>query len=365
MSKPGGRENNFNLVRLVLASAVILGHSPELVDGDRNREVMARNFGDWVTLGVLAVDGFFLLSGYLIAQSWESDPRLLAFIRKRAARIYPGFVAACLICALLVGPMGDNPDYWARFRPWAFLKGLLVLHIPVVPTPFLIQPYSQVAGPLWTVRYEFAAYLGLAALGLVGVLRHRRIVLILACLLAISAAAHAGGAVASTRIAGVSVANISRLASFFLAGAAFYKFRDLVRFKRGRVLAAALLLLPALSIEWCGAIALPALGGYLLLAAGSARPLGGTAVIRQDDLSYGLYLYAWPIQQLIICRHPGIDPWVLSAITFALGSVAGSLSWRLIERPAIRWARSARRDEPARSPRSVVALLAPGQRPSG
>src|SRR4051794_34755403 len=82
--------NNFNFLRLLFASLVILTHSVELVDGSPRREPLQQLRLPW-TVSHLAVDGFFLLSGYLIAQSWIREPHLLRFLWKRVLRIYPGF----------------------------------------------------------------------------------------------------------------------------------------------------------------------------------------------------------------------------------------------------------------------------------
>jgi peptidoglycan/LPS O-acetylase OafA/YrhL len=110
------RENNFNFMRLVFALLVILGHSPELVDGNQSREVLMRIFGT-MTCGGFAVDGFFLLSGYLIMQSWERQPDGWKFLKKRLLRIYPGFIVASLICAFVVGPLaGDSATYFQGSR---------------------------------------------------------------------------------------------------------------------------------------------------------------------------------------------------------------------------------------------------------
>jgi peptidoglycan/LPS O-acetylase OafA/YrhL len=103
------RQNNFNLVRLLLALLVLLSHAPELIDGNRSQEILTRMFGT-LSFGELAVDGFFLLSGYLIMQSWDAQPQAWPFLKKRMLRIYPGFVIATLVCAFAVGPLAAEPE---------------------------------------------------------------------------------------------------------------------------------------------------------------------------------------------------------------------------------------------------------------
>jgi peptidoglycan/LPS O-acetylase OafA/YrhL len=130
------RANNFNFLRLLLATLVILSHSPEIVDGNRNREILTQIFHT-VSFGELAVDDFFILSGYLIMQSWQRDPRLFDFFKKRILRIYPGFIVASLISAFVFGPLGAQPhEYFSKFSYFSFFQDMSLLRVPNVPAAF-------------------------------------------------------------------------------------------------------------------------------------------------------------------------------------------------------------------------------------
>ena len=87
------RDNNFGLLRLIFASMVIVSHSPLLLDGDRSREFLTRIFGT-LTGGDVAVDGFFLISGYLITKSFIDTPAIVSYLKRRVARIVPGYAIA-------------------------------------------------------------------------------------------------------------------------------------------------------------------------------------------------------------------------------------------------------------------------------
>lgn len=139
---PPTRQNNFNLVRLLLALLVLLSHAPELIDGNRSRELLTCLFGS-LSFGELAVDGFFLLSGYLIMQSWDAQPQPWPFFKKRALRIYPGFVVATLVCAFVVGPLAADPDtYFGELNVPALLANMALLQKPAVPAVFAGLPYG-------------------------------------------------------------------------------------------------------------------------------------------------------------------------------------------------------------------------------
>lgn len=86
--KPPDRTNNFNLLRLIFAVLVLLAHSPEIVDGNRDRELLTM-LGGILSFGELAVDGFFLLSGYLIMQSWNNHPHALPFLKSEFCESTP------------------------------------------------------------------------------------------------------------------------------------------------------------------------------------------------------------------------------------------------------------------------------------
>jgi peptidoglycan/LPS O-acetylase OafA/YrhL len=326
--KTSGRQNNFNLLRLILALLVILGHSPELVDGSRDRELLTYVFGT-LSFGELAVDGFFLLSGYLIMQSWDHQPQPWQFLKKRILRIYPGYVIAGLICALVVGPLAADPArYFADLQVPALLSSLALLQIPEVPAVFDGQPHPSINGAMWTISREFACYLFVLIAGLSGALQRRYF------WAALTATVFA--ALLALKLAKLSVFDL-RLASFFLSGGCYYLYRDKLRLQ-GVVAAAITALLVVCMYSWRGAeLALASIGGYALLYVAAKRSALLSRFNRLPDVSYGVYLYAWPIQKLLLWYFPGMSPWSLSVFA-AFGAVlAGVLSWYLIEKPALKF----------------------------
>ncbi len=330
------RDNHFNFLRLVLATLVIVSHSPELIDENRRRELLYRFFGGQVTCGEIAVDGFFLLSGFLILKSWISLPRFWPYLSKRVLRIYPGFLVAFLTSVFVFGPLGGNEGYWQGVSLGNLLQSWLTLGRPLVNTAFPDVGYHQLNGSLWTIRYEFLCYLGIAVLGLTGLIRLRFFVL---GLFVVFTTAHL------LQLSPFAFRSLNerywpdqmlRLFGFFLAGSCFALFDDVIRYTRVGVVLALALLIPSMFYPLLREAALPILGGYLLFAAAFAKVPYLRAFGRHADVSYGVYLYAWPIQSLIITRFRQIDPSLLTIVSFALSYIAGFLSWHLVESPFLR-----------------------------
>ncbi len=168
------RNNNFNFLRLLLALLVLLSHSPELIDGDRHREILTNIFHR-ISFGELAVNGFFLLSGYLIVQSWQRTPKLYSFLRKRILRIYPGFSVATLICIFVVIPLAVAPiNFFTPINFIVHLQEIFLLSPPSSPAIFQGKPYPLLNGAMWTIAYEFRCYLLVAILGTIGALKNQR-----------------------------------------------------------------------------------------------------------------------------------------------------------------------------------------------
>ena len=326
--KTQSRKNNFNLIRLVLALLVIFGHSPELIDGNRQREWLTQLFGT-VSFGELAVNGFFLLSGYLIVQSWDLHPKAWQFLKKRLLRIYPGFIIASLISALIVGPLASqSSNYFDIFDPASFLLGTAFLTIPATPAVFDGTPYAMVNGAMWTISKEFICYLLVLVAGVAGVLRRRHVFLALTLLVLLT--------FAWCKLKNISVVDL-RLASFFLSGACYYLYRDHIAYK-GPIAAAAALVTIICMCSWrLAELGMVTVGGYALLYIAEKRSELLSHFNRLPDISYGVYLYGWPIQKLLLWYYPSLSPWELFSYSATAAIIAGTISWYLVEKPALRF----------------------------
>jgi peptidoglycan/LPS O-acetylase OafA/YrhL len=343
-ARTAGRANNFDALRFALAALVILSHAYPLLEGDDHSEPLFRATGGQLTFGEAAVSGFFILSGFLIAQSWETSRSAADYFRKRAARIYPGFLLTVLFCALVAGPrLASSPaDYWAAFSPPRTAGAALNLDLRL-PKLFGHLPVADVNGSLWSVRFEFLCYLLLALLGVTGALRRPGV---LAAAVGLFLAVQAALLYADLKLPGSGLSAVwgyppfwPRVGACFLAGALFYRCRDRVPLSAGLFLAsvAGLVLLAVASSLRGLVLAVPLLGGYALLYLAFARTPWLYGFARPGDFSYGLYLYAFPVQQLLAHRSGlALSPVGLFALALPATLALAVVSWYAVERPFLR-----------------------------
>jgi peptidoglycan/LPS O-acetylase OafA/YrhL len=330
------RNNNFNLLRLGFAIFVLLAHAPELIDGDASRELLSRIFHTLI-FGGLAVDGFFLLSGYLIVQSWENTPHISDFIRNRVLRIYPAFSVATFICALIAGPLGStSPSYFSDLSIAGVTKNALLLMPPVLPAVFEGTPHPIMNGAMWTVRFEFICYFFVLVAGVVGLTKKRQLVLALTVGLLGTFAIKSLGFLENLPGYVIWHSPLIRLGSFFLIGACFYLWQDKVVFSGKHCTLAAI-------VACCGLFSAPlhecflaTAGAYVLFYFAFKRMASTENFNRLPDISYGTYLYGFPIQKLLLWYIPNLSPWILFLLSCTIALVFGLMSWYGIEKPFLK-----------------------------
>jgi peptidoglycan/LPS O-acetylase OafA/YrhL len=325
-----GSLNSVTGVRLLLASAVLLSHSWPVTQGDNaNEPVFALTHGQ-LTVAHLAVNAFFILSGYLVAESWFRSRSAGQYLAKRALRIYPGWLACVLVMFLVIVPLFGGVSLGAiPFLP--AIAGALVLLPPELQGVFPSAPRSgTLNASLWTIQYEFACYIALAML--LTVARRRPGIGLLVAAVA--------GVLAQLIITlGHGWFPPAEFAACFFGGSVFYRYRDRIP-QHGVVAVASIALLAASSLlpgRWMLALA-PVFMVYPLLLLASLKFGSGLRV----DYSYGVYLYAFPIQQVVATLVPNLQPLLLAAVAFPITLLIAALSWHVVEEPCLRLKRGLR-----------------------
>lgn len=324
-SAPASRHYSFDLLRLGAALAVLLSHSYALV-GRVEPGVGGQSVGN------IAVLVFFAISGYLIAQSWSREPRLALFAAKRALRIMPALIAVLLLSALVIGPLVTTAplsSYFSSADTWRYVTDNAVMHTTYdLPGVFTANPFPGVVnGSLWTLKHEVLCYALLAALGLCGLLRRRAVAT------GVLIALIAGLAVART--SGPAFFDQSELERAFCVAALLQVWRDVIPWSRAAAVALVVAWIAAADTAagaWLAVTAIP----YATIVAAGALPAAAERPLRGVDVSYGVYLWAFPVQQVLV-QVAGIDrPALLSAVALPVTAACALASWFLVEHPALR-----------------------------
>jgi peptidoglycan/LPS O-acetylase OafA/YrhL len=322
--RAGGRDNAFDALRLLGATLVLISHSFALVG-------LAEPHLGHSSFGAVGVEVFFAISGFLITASWLSEPRLRPFLVKRALRILPALFVTVLASAFLLGPLVSDvslvsyfssvgPEKYVVQNMGAVISASTAMNVGyVLPGVFGGHPVDAVNGSLWTLPIEVRAYYLVIALGFMTVLRRWLWVPVTAGL----AFLFVGGT------------ETTLLLVLFFFSALLYLHRDRVPLHRGLALAALVLWIVGASIWGFGALICVGIP-YLVLYAAYRAPAAVRALTRRGDVSYGLYLLAFPVQQVVVHLAPGIGPYAMIAISFPLTYLLATLSWHLVERPALR-----------------------------
>jgi peptidoglycan/LPS O-acetylase OafA/YrhL len=167
------RQNNIDFVRILLALLVILSHSYSLALNNERTEPFNLLSRGQSTGGRLAVDLFFILSGFLIAASYERSSSAFSYLKKRVARIYPAFILLTLLTVAVILPLAHGRVAGATFPDKArnVIGNMLVLREFGAEGTFPRNPSGEVNGSLWSIAFEFWCYIGVMLLGLSGLLR--------------------------------------------------------------------------------------------------------------------------------------------------------------------------------------------------
>jgi peptidoglycan/LPS O-acetylase OafA/YrhL len=329
-----------DVLRFALAVLVIYSHSYALLTGsDRTEPLYVWTRGQ-ITFGGVAVDAFFILSGYLITHSWLRSDGLFDYLRKRVLRIYPGFAVAVAFGVLWVAPFSSRGGITIDAVDWVVSTLNLRGYEP--SGAFDDVPFrGSLNGSLWSISYEFWCYVGVAFLGLSSLLARCRLVL-LAWLLSIALSIafvafrwNPGGAILGVIFGDPRL--WARLLPYYLAGCLCCLYRDHIRMTAPLgVLSIALLGLGAILPSWGVAFTFPAALAYLLLFIGRMEPKLLRGFTKYGDFSYGIYLYAFPLQQLLVRHVPDLTPLRLFLLATPPTLLAAVLSWHLVEKDFIK-----------------------------
>jgi len=300
------------------------------------------------------VDGFFAISGFLITWSWFRNPRVRSYFAARALRILPGFWVCLIVVAFVIAPLavaiqGGSPAKLLLSRaPFEYVLGnsaVVITKHDVGGTPTGIPWPGGWNGSLWTLQFELLCYITIAVLGITGLLRRKWVIPGLLALALIWSATlpplsglveeppgskrNVDAATVALVVQGVT----ARFAVMFFAGALIYQYRNVIPARWSLVWLSLLIVLASSLLpnyRLIGGIPL----AYAIIVSGSL--IHNKYLGLRTDLSYGVYIYAWPMQQLlIICGLAFLNPFVFATVAAIATLPLAALSWYVVEKPAL------------------------------
>jgi len=303
------KDNNFRSLRYLAATCVVFQHSFNLLG------IVT------IPTGWIGLEAFFVISGYLVAQSYARDPSL-TFFKKRIFRIVPAFIAATLFTAFIIGPLVTTlnlGDYLSN--PQALLYPLNAFGHDWLPGVFENNPFpNAVNGSLWSLPIEFLMYIVLFGIGMMGLMKKNWLVLIYLATLAFVLATNRGF---------MGIDPYPHFI-FFSAGMALTQIQTNNR--------QALFAAGALAISLATPYSIPVMCltfPYLVIWLSTLKIDFLRVLNGAGDYSYGLYVFAFPIQQTIVHALKPEQPLVLFALTMLIALPIAIVSWHALEKPAL------------------------------
>ena len=329
-----GRDNNFNLIRAIAATAVLVSHAYPIALGRGAAEPLEELTG--FSLGRIAVLIFFAISGFLISASFVRSSSHTSFLTARTLRLVPGLVVSLLLVAFVMGPLVSTlptVEYLSHPDTWMFtiLNTTLVFLQYTLPGVFETQPYPAVEGSIWTLFHEVVCYLGVLGLGLLGLYRSTRFFVVF---LVVYLAFYAGVGWAGIEGAGHRLYFFRTLSVAFVVGMAFYMYREKLPLHWlgvAGLVALAVVLKGSLFYEITLVVALSYATFWLAYV--PKGPL--LAYNRLGDYSYGIYIYAFPAQGLAVWLFGEQTPLENMLYSLPLTLIPSILSWHFVEDPAL------------------------------
>jgi peptidoglycan/LPS O-acetylase OafA/YrhL len=328
--------NSFAIIRMAMALAVLVSHSYWFASGTTGAQPLVRWTGH--SLGEHAVQVFFLLSGILVAQSLHRSGSIIDYLCARGMRIFPALGVCVLLTAFVLGPIVTNiglGQYLADSRVAAYIVKTLTLSTGSAPLPgvFTAVPLANLVNvSLWTLKFEVLCYMALAVLGVAGLMNERY-----RAWSAVGLAVFVGLVFLRQPNASIpytAIDNIRYLMLFFFTGVLAFQCRQWLFVHGLLVLPLAAIFVASIGTRFIE-ISSAAFLGYTMLWVSTFSFGGLRAFTNKNDYSYGTYIYAGPIQQMIVHYLPGFAPWVVTGFAVGMAVPLAVYSWELIERPAL------------------------------
>ena len=331
----GAKINSLDLLRLVAATMVLYSHQFALLGAPDP------SFFGWNTFGGAGVTIFFFLSGTLVWSSWDRDPDWRRFFHRRSLRIFPALWVAVALTVLLLGPLVSTlpwQQYFGSMETWRYFTTAAFINQHNLPGVFAENFYPRVVnGSLWTLPVEFLCYVSVAMVG--SLRRAPKEVMIAVNLLIVVLLASWGPLLTGARFS----PHFEMIAVFWWGVLYGHFTQAQLRLTQDNKIALSLAMLAFLFFVFMGErsfdrAAMLACAACLVHIARRVS-VGARLTDPVGDLSYGMYIFAFPVQQMVVYWGRGQNwSW---GVHFGLSLLGTALlayaSWQLVEKRALRY----------------------------
>ena len=334
--------NNFDFLRFLAASFVLIGHSPALLNSKPFAYDPFQLLFD-IPIRTIGVFIFFTISGFLVTKSWESKKSLTDFFMARILRIFPALIIVIFISTFILGPILSSLSLTSYFSSLTTYKYLLNTSLYrmyyALPGVFNNNPDgTSVNGSLWTLSYEFTCYIVLFTVGILHILKNKWLglsLLLLTLLLFFLYKNEIETHIPIVPFLGIHTSKLITFLLYFFTGSIFYQFRNEISFNwLGITIGLICTLLIKMNVV--PHLLLTAILPYFIIFFSFSKNIKLTKFGKFGDFSYGMYLYAFPIQQTIISIIPiNTNSWICIFLFFLFIIPIAFLSWKYIEKPAL------------------------------
>jgi peptidoglycan/LPS O-acetylase OafA/YrhL len=322
--------NNITLLRHFAAFFVLISHSFDLT-GNQTNEFMRKISGQTISFSKIGLIIFFFISGFLITQSLLSSSGIRQFIWKRFLRIYPALILLMVLTVFALGPLFTVlpvKQYFADSKTWEYLLGTSLVRLRFdLPGVF---HGSGVNGSLWTLPVEFRLYLLLALLLIIGLLKKQTYLFVFIFLFIAFAIF-------------INTGNVWAYLDPYLDWGIYFLTGSFVFFIKNKIILDYKILIAFFifwfltkHIEVVNIISELICFSYFTLCMSFKTPVVYSHFFKQNDFSYSMYLYAYPLQQIFIFENTHISPLMLMLFTTLTLIPFCMFSWNFIEKPALR-----------------------------
>jgi peptidoglycan/LPS O-acetylase OafA/YrhL len=335
---PERQANNFDLLRILFAWFVIVSHS-YVLNGDGATDPLFVATNSTFLFSFIGVKGFFIISGYLIFKSMMASASIFEYMVKRVLRIFPALAVVLVVTLIAVYFIYPTtlPPFFTNKEVYAYFLGNMILFKPhfSIPGIFSTLPFSAINGSLWTIEYEFFFYVFILVFFYI---RSQKKILLfsLSCVIALFLGVRLFfyDWTVQTHFF-IPLEPLFDLGPYFLMGSLLSCFDfDAIPFKKAIAASSLVALISAIYVGVGHTVVYVTLP-FLVIYVGKQTSRAASYVHeRIGDPSYGIYLYAFPLQQLIIYWFRPSTLMLFVASTFG-AFIFGYLSWIHIEKKAL------------------------------